>query len=74
METVSLAQLRRFVVAHQGFATRVRRGRTADPTGTLIVRAFHVKPKVRVSRALGEALEKALSRLARSVGLEPVRR
>ena len=30
METVSLAQLRRYVVAHQGYATRFRRGRSAD--------------------------------------------
>ncbi|HZQ64796.1 MAG TPA: crosslink repair DNA glycosylase YcaQ family protein [Gaiellaceae bacterium] len=30
METVSLAQLRRYVVAHQGYATRFRRGRPAD--------------------------------------------
>ena len=30
METVSLAQLRRYVVARQRYATRFRRGRTAD--------------------------------------------
>jgi uncharacterized protein YcaQ len=30
METVPLAQLRRYVVAHQGYATRFRRGRAAD--------------------------------------------
>ena len=30
METVSVAQLRRYVVAHQGYATRFRRGRAAD--------------------------------------------
>jgi uncharacterized protein len=30
METVSLAQLRRFVVAHQGYATRFRRARAND--------------------------------------------
>ncbi len=30
METVSLAQLRRYVVAHQGFATRGRTSRPAD--------------------------------------------
>jgi uncharacterized protein YcaQ len=30
VETVSLAQLRRFVVAHQGYATRFRRARTDD--------------------------------------------
>ena len=30
METVSLAQLRRYVVAHQGYATRFRRARAGD--------------------------------------------
>jgi uncharacterized protein YcaQ len=30
VDSVSLAQLRRYVVAHQGYATRFRRGRTAD--------------------------------------------
>ena len=30
VETVSLAQLRRYVVAHQGYATRFRRARAAD--------------------------------------------
>jgi uncharacterized protein YcaQ len=30
VETVSLAQLRRYVVAHQGYTTRFRRGRSAD--------------------------------------------
>ena len=30
METVSLAQLRRYVVAHQGYATRFRRARPAE--------------------------------------------
>ena len=30
METVSRAQLRRYVVAHQGYATRFRRARSAD--------------------------------------------
>jgi hypothetical protein len=42
--------------------------------GTLLVRALHLEPKVRASRGLDEALEKALARLARSVGLERVRR
>jgi uncharacterized protein YcaQ len=35
VETVSLAQLRRYVVAHQGYATRFRRGRTADVASTV---------------------------------------
>jgi len=30
VETISLAQLRRYVVAHQGYATRFRRARAAD--------------------------------------------
>jgi hypothetical protein len=30
VETVSVAQLRRYVVSHQGYATRFRRARTAD--------------------------------------------
>ena len=30
MESVSVAQLRRYVVAHQGYATRFRRGKAAD--------------------------------------------
>jgi uncharacterized protein len=43
-------------------------------TGTLTVRAFHLEPNVRASRALDGALEKALWRLARYIGLEHVRR
>src|SRR5438105_1241144 len=35
METISLAQLRRYVVAHQGFATRTRTSRAADVTATV---------------------------------------
>jgi len=35
-ETVSLAQLRRHVVAHQGFATRFRRGRTEDVAAEVV--------------------------------------
>ena len=35
METVSLAQLRPYVVAHQGYATRFRRGRAADVAATV---------------------------------------
>ncbi len=35
METVSLAQLRRYVVAHQGYATRFRRARAADVVDTV---------------------------------------
>ena len=35
METVSVAQLRRYVVAHQGYATRFRRARAADVAATI---------------------------------------
>ena len=35
METVSLTALRRYVVAHQGYATRFRRGRGADVLETV---------------------------------------
>ncbi len=35
METVSVAQLRRYVVAHQGFATRARTSRTTDVAATV---------------------------------------
>jgi uncharacterized protein len=35
VETVSLAQLRRYVVAHQGYATRFRRGRAANVAATV---------------------------------------
>src|SRR5207302_132166 len=35
VETISLAELRRYVVAHQGYATRFRRGRTADVVATI---------------------------------------
>ena len=35
METVSIAQLRRFVVSHQGFATRPRTSRAADVAATI---------------------------------------
>jgi uncharacterized protein YcaQ len=42
--------------------------------GVLRVKAFHLEPKVRRSRALETALERALDRLARSLGLERVER
>jgi len=40
--------------------------------GVLRVKAFHLEPRVRRSGALEEAFERALSRLARSLGLERV--
>jgi uncharacterized protein len=42
--------------------------------GHLVVRAFHREDGVRASSALDDALEAALDRLARSIGLEQVRR
>jgi hypothetical protein len=40
--------------------------------GSLVVKAFHLEPGVRCSRALDEAFERALDRLRRTVGLERV--
>src|SRR5581483_9541604 len=40
--------------------------------GVLRVRAFHLEPGVRETRALGEAFAKAAARLARAIGLERV--
>ena len=42
--------------------------------GRLVVRAFHREDGVRASSALDDALDRALARLARSIGLEEVRR
>jgi uncharacterized protein len=42
--------------------------------GRLVVRAFHREYGVRASGALDDALDKALDRLARSIGLEKVQR
>jgi uncharacterized protein len=41
-------------------------------TGTLRVKAFHLEPRVRASRALDEALDRALDRLRSAAGLEQV--
>jgi uncharacterized protein len=40
--------------------------------GTLVVKAFHLEPSVRRSRALDEAFDRALDRLRRTAGLERV--
>jgi uncharacterized protein YcaQ len=40
----------------------------------LVVRAFHREDGVRASRALDDALDTALDRLRRVIGLESVRR
>lgn len=42
--------------------------------GTLVVRAFHREPGVRTSAALDDALDRALDRLRRVIGLDSVRR
>lgn len=42
--------------------------------GRLVVRAFHREPGVRASGALDDALDRALQRLARVIGLDEVRR
>jgi len=42
--------------------------------GRLVVRAFHREDGVRASGALDDALDRALARLARTIGLEEVRR
>lgn len=43
-------------------------------SGELVVKAFHREPGVRASRALDDALDRALDRLRRTCGLETVRR
>ena len=42
--------------------------------GVLRVRAFHREPGVRASARLDDALDRALDRLARTIGLERVER
>ena len=42
--------------------------------GALVVKAFHREDGVRASQALDDALDRALGRLARSIGLDEVRR
>ena len=42
--------------------------------GRLLVRAFHLEDGIRPSSALDDALDRALRRLARTIGLEEVRR
>ena len=42
--------------------------------GVLRVKAFHVEPGVRPSKTLDTALDRALARLARGIGLERVER
>ena len=42
--------------------------------GVLRVKAFHVEPGVRASKRLEDAFDRALTRLARAIGLERVER
>jgi uncharacterized protein YcaQ len=42
--------------------------------GVLQVKALHLEPGVRPSKALGEAFDRAAERLARAIGLERVAR
>ena len=72
METVSLAQLRRYVVAHQGYATRFRRARAADvETAVRRLRSVQLDSISTVDRAhrltltsrIGAYPERAVSRL-----------
>ncbi len=46
--------------------------KAARAEGTLVVKAFHREDGVRASAALDDALDRALDRLARSIGLEQV--
>lgn len=48
--------------------------KTERGEGALVVRAFHVEPKIRRSSALDDALERALDRLRRTIGLDRVTR
>jgi uncharacterized protein YcaQ len=48
--------------------------KTDRKEGVLRVKAFHLEPKVRTSRALNDGFELALARLARALGIERVER
>ena len=48
--------------------------KAARQEGVLVMKAFHREPGVRASGALDDALDRALHRLARSIGLQEVRR
>jgi uncharacterized protein YcaQ len=48
--------------------------KTDRKEGVLRVKAFHLEPKVRASRALTDAFDRALARLARALGIERVER
>jgi len=48
--------------------------KTERREGTLVVKALHVEPGIRRSGALGDAFDRALDRLRRTIGLERVAR
>src|SRR5580765_2907227 len=72
MDTVSVAQLRRFVVAHQGYATRFRRGRATDVAATVgrlgavqldSISTVGRAHRLTLSSRIGDYPESAVSRL-----------
>ena len=74
METVPLAQLRRYVVAHQGYATRFRRGRAADVAAAVrrlgcvqldSISTVGRAHRLTLSSRIGHYPERAVSRLLR---------
>lgn len=46
--------------------------KTDRAASTLIVRAFHLEPGVRKTKALDDAFARALARLARTIGVRSV--
>ena len=75
METVSLAQLRRYVVAHQGYTTRFRRARTDDVAATVhrlgcvqldSISTVGRAHRLTLSSRIGHYPEKTVSRLLRA--------
>ena len=74
METVSVAQLRRYVVAHQGYTTRFRRARAADIAATVhrlgcvqldSISTVGRAHRLTLSARIGHYPERAVSRLLR---------
>jgi uncharacterized protein len=74
VETVSVAQLRRYVVAHQGYTTRFRRARAADIAATVqrlgcvqldSISTVGRAHRLTLSSRIGHYPERAVSRLLR---------
>jgi uncharacterized protein YcaQ len=74
VETVSVAQLRRYVVAHQGYTTRFRRARAADIAATVhrlgcvqldSISTVGRAHRLTLSARIGHYPERAVSRLLR---------